>query len=342
MNQTTNTAEASPVATEKGSSPVIARVMNKLQGIPAIGLIALLVGLWIIAAAGVPRFATGDNIVNILRQSSDLTIAAIGVMFVLLIGGIDLSVGSLYGLTSVVLVSAIIATGNPVVSVLIAVGVGVLVGLVNGSLVHFGKVPAFITTLGTFYVALAVAQMLSAGRALRVPEDSPFQNLTNATVFGIPYMIVAAAIVALLAWLLLQHTAFGRSVVAVGFNREAARLSGISVRRVVLGCFTIGSALAASGAILLTSRIQTGEPTLGGFSATFEVITAAVVGGTSLFGGRGNVLGVVVGALIIRTIGNCITLLNITPLLYQAVMGALILVALVVEVTRTRLSGGEK
>ena len=126
----------------------------------------------------------------------------------------------------------------------------------------------------------------------------------------------------------------------MGHNREAARLGGVRVGAVTMACYAIGSALVAVGAILLTSRIQTGEPTLGGANTTFEVITAAVVGGTSLFGGKGNVIGVVIGAIIIRTIGNCITLLNITPLLYQAVMGSLILVALTIEALRNRYSGG--
>jgi ribose transport system permease protein len=127
--------------------------------------------------------------------------------------------------------------------------------------------------------------------------------------------------------------------VAVGYNRDASRLSGVRISRVIVGCFAIGSSLAALGAVLLTSRVQTGEPTLGGFNTTFETITAAVVGGTSLFGGRGTILGVVTGAVIIRTIGNCITLLNITPLLYQAVMGSLIVVALVIEALRGRYIG---
>ena len=116
-------------------------------------------------------------------------------------------------------------------------------------------------------------------------------------------------------------------------------MSGVPVARVTVICYALAGLLGSAGAILLTSRIQTGEPTLGGFNTTFEVITAAVVGGTSLFGGRGNVVGVVVGAIIIRTIGNCITLLNITPLLYQAVMGSLILFALLVEALRMRLTG---
>lgn len=303
---------------------------------------ALLVVMWILAAGVVPSFASTENLLNILRQSSDLMVAAMGIMLVLLIGGIDLSIGSVYGLVSVVLVSSILATGDPGISIIIALVVGAIVGLVNGAIVQFGRVPAFVTTLGMFYIALSVAQLLSAGRALRVPEASEFQTLTNTRLGGIPVMILVALGIAIGMWVLLNKTTFGRQVIAVGFNRQAARLSGISVPRIVITCFAIGAALAALAAIMLTSRIQTGEPSLGGFNATFEVITAAVVGGTSLFGGRGNVLGVVAGALIIRTIGNCITLLDITPLLYQAVMGLLILVALIVEVTRERLTGGDR
>jgi ribose transport system permease protein len=320
----------------------VVAAIQRVRRTPGAGLLTLLVIMWIAAAIVVPRFAGGENLLNIVRQSSDLIVAAIGVMLVLLIGGIDLSIGSVYGLVSVVVVSAILTTGSPALAVGIALGAGAVVGIINGLVVHFARIPAFITTLGMFYIALAVAQLLSAGESLRVPSDSPFQGLTNARILGIPVMILVALFVAVGMWVLLNHTTFGREIVAVGFNRQAARLSGISVARVVIACFAIAGTLAALGAIMSTTRIQTGEPSLGGFNTTFEVITAAVVGGTSLFGGRGNVLGVVVGALIIRTIGNCITLLNITPLLYQAVMGSLILVALVVEVTRTRLSGGER
>lgn len=312
----------------------------RIRSVPWLGLLGLLVALWIVAALGVPRFATEANIVNVLRQSSDLVVAAIGIMFILLLGGIDMSVGALYGLTSVVLVSTIAGTGSVIAGVLAALATALAVGLFNGFVVEKVRVPAFITTLGMSYIALAIAQMRSSGAALRVPADSSFQSMTTATVFGIPLLIVLAAGVAAVVWYVLSHTSFGRSVIAVGHNREAARLGGVRVGAVTMGCYAIGSALVAVGAILLTSRIQTGEPTLGGANTTFEVITAAVVGGTSLFGGKGNVIGVVIGAVIIRTIGNCITLLNITPLLYQAVMGSLILVALTVEALRHRYSGG--
>ncbi len=322
------------------ASERVTSVRERLGAVPWLGLFSLLAGLWIVAAFGVPRFATGENLVNVMRQSADLVVAAIGIMFVLLIGGIDMSIGSVYGLISVALVSGIIATGNASAGVLIALAVGVAVGVINGLLVERVKVPAFITTLGMSYIVLAIAQMKSSGVALRVPDDSPFQSLTRASVAGVPVLIVVAAGVAVIAWYVLEHTVFGRSVVAVGYNREAARLAGVRVGNVTVACYAVASLLTAVGAILLTSRIQTGEPTLGGSNTTFEVITAAVVGGTSLFGGKGNVVGVVIGAVIIRTIGNCITLLNITPLLYQAVMGSLILVALTVEALRKRYSGG--
>jgi ribose transport system permease protein len=314
----------------------VGRLWDRVRSVSWLGLLALLLALWLAAAFLVPRFATGDNILNVLRQSSDLIVAAIGIMFVLLIGGIDMSIGSLYGLTSVVLVSAITRSGNAVVGVTVALVVAVVIGLVNGWVVEKIKVPAFITTLGMSYIALALAQMLSAGGALRVPKDSPFQFLTQANLFGIPLLIIVAAVVAAVAWYALEHTSFGRSVSAVGYNREASRLAGVRVGAVTVSCYVAASLLVAVGAILLTSRIQTGEPTLGGANTTFEVITAAVVGGTSLFGGKGNVIGVLIGAIIIRTIGNCITLLNVTPLLYQAVMGSLILVALTVEALRHR------
>jgi ribose transport system permease protein len=311
-------------------------LLATVRQVPALGLVVLLLVFWAVAALAVPRFGSVDNLLNIMRQSSDLIIVAIGVMFVLIVGGIDLSVGSIYGLGSVVLVTVLLDTGQVLLALAAALVVGLAVGLVNGLLIEVVRIPAFITTFGTFYIALAVAQMISAGSSLSVPGDSGLQTFSRGSVAGVPNLVLVAVVIAVAAWVLLNRTTFGRALVAVGFNREAARLSGIRVGRVMIGAFALSGMLAGVGAALLTSRTATGVPTLGGLTGTFEVITAAVVGGTSLFGGRGTILGVVVGALLIRTIGTCITLLNVTPLLYQAVMGSLILVALVVEALRTR------
>lgn len=317
-------------------------LLGVVRRTPSLGMIGLLAILWALAWLFVPRFGSADNILNILRQSTDLTIAALGVMFILLIAGIDIGIGSVYGLTSVALVSLLAVGVNPVIAVLCGLGVGLLTGLANGLIVEVARVPAFITTLGMFYIAFALAQMLSAGKSLAVPRDSLFQGLGRARIAGVPVLIIIALGVAVVMWLVLNRTEFGRWIVATGSNREASRLSAIPVRIVSVTAFAIGGVLTSVAAILLTARTQTGEPTLGGSTATFEVITAAVVGGTSLFGGKGSVIGVVIGAIIIRTISNCITLMNVTPLLYQAVMGVLILVALIIESVRTRLLGGQQ
>lgn len=312
---------------------------DRISRNPTLGLLALLLVMWVLAWILVPKFGSVDNIRNVLRQASDLGVAAIGILFVLLIGGIDLSVGALYGLSSVVLVTVMIQTGSLPLALAAALGAGVLFGLLNGILVQWMRIPAFITTLGGFYIAFALAQMISAGSMLSMPADDVFVGLQTGLILGIPYLVILAVVVAAIAWVVLNHTTFGRSVVAVGYNRVTAGLSGVRVPRIVISSFAICSGLAALAAVMLTSRVQIGVPTLGGFNATFETITAAVVGGTSLFGGRGTVVGVIIGAIIIRTINNCIILLNIPSQLYQAVMGAIIVIALVVDAARSRYLG---
>jgi ribose transport system permease protein len=316
-----------------------AATWERISRNPTLGLLALLIVMWVLAWVIVPKFGSVDNVRNVLRQASDLSVAAIGILFVLLIGGIDLSVGALYGLTSVVLVTAMIQTGSFPLALVLALGTGILFGLLNGVLVQWARIPAFITTLGGFYIAFALAQMISAGNMLSMPADDLFVGLQTGLLFGVPYLVILAAIVAAVAWVVLNHTTFGRSVVAVGYNRVTAGLSGVRVPRIVVSCFAIGSGMAALAAVMLTSRVQIGVPTLGGFNTTFETITAAVVGGTSLFGGRGTVVGVIIGAVIIRTINNCIVLLNIPSQLYQAVMGIIIVIALVVDAARSRYLG---
>jgi ribose transport system permease protein len=330
------TAAGAPAATPHGR---LAGAWERISRNPTLGLLALLIIMWVLAALFVPNFGSVDNLRNVLRQASDLSVAAIGILFVLLVGGIDLSVGALYGLTSVVLVTVMIGTGSFPLALGAALGTGILFGLLNGILVQRIRIPAFITTLGGFYIAYAIAQMISAGSMLSMPANDLFVGLQTGQAAGIPYLVILAALVAAVAWVVLNHTTFGRSVVAVGYNRVTAGLSGIRVPRIVVACFAIGSGMAALAAVMLTSRVQIGVPTLGGFNTTFETITAAVVGGTSLFGGRGTVVGVIIGAIIIRTIGNCIVLLNITPLLYQAVMGLLIVTALVIDAARSRYLG---
>jgi ribose/xylose/arabinose/galactoside ABC-type transport system permease subunit len=338
------TPSTSPRPSEATARRRGAGTWDRISRNPTLGLLALLLVMWALAWIFVPKFGSPDNIRTILRQASDLAVAAIGILFVLLIGGIDLSVGALYGLTSVVLVTAMIQTGSFPLALAVALGAGVLFGLMNGVLVQWVRIPAFITTLGTYYIAFALAQMISAGNMLKMPANDLFVGLQTGHLFAgepfaIPYLVIVALLVAIVAWVVLNRTTFGRSVVAVGYNRVAAGLSGVRVPRIIISCFAICSGMAALAAVMLTSRVQIGVPTLGGFNATFETITAAVVGGTSLFGGRGTVVGVIIGAIIIRTINNGIVLLNIPSQLYQAVMGVIIVVSLVVDAARSRYLG---
>ena len=341
-------ASSAPATGGKMTSPQLsptagrgraAGTWERISRNPTLGLLALLLVMWALAWILVPKFGSVDNIRTVLRQASDLSVAAIGILFVLLIGGIDLSVGALYGLSSVVLVTVMIQTGSLPLALAAALGAGILFGLLNGVLVQWVRIPAFITTLGGFYIAYALAQMISAGSMLSMPADDLFVGLQTGLIMGIPYLVILAVIVAAIAWVVLNRTTFGRSVVAVGYNRVTAGLSGVRVPRIVITCFAISSGMAALAAVMLTSRVQIGVPTLGGFNATFETITAAVVGGTSLFGGRGTVVGVLIGAILIRTINNCIILLNIPSQLYQAVMGLIIVIALVVDAARSRYLG---
>lgn len=320
----------------RSGNAVLGAVRRATSQVPALGLVALLAIMWMVASFTVPNFGSAGNVGNILQQSSDLVVAATGVMFVLLAGGIDLSIGSVYGIGSVVLSGLVLGGVEVFLAILIAVTVAGVAGFVNGVLTHYGRIPSFIMTLGMYYVLFAVAQILSNGQTLNLPAGTALQTLARGNVAGLPITVIVAVFAAVVAWLLLNRTVFGRRLVSVGLNPEASRLSGIPVGPVIVGAFVLSSLFAGIASVILTARVQSGTPALGGLDSNFEVITAAVVGGTSLFGGRGTVLGVVVGALIIRTIGNCITLLDISPLLYQAVMGSLILIALIVEAIRTR------
>jgi ribose transport system permease protein len=312
------------------------QVFDVARRLSRFSIALVLIVMWIAAGLTIPRFGTPANLVNIVVQSADLIIAAIGVTFVLMVGGIDLGIGSVFGLASVVVASVLVGGGGLLPAVAAALAAGALIGLLNGIVIERLRIPSFIVTLGTAYVALAIAQIFSHGASLYLPTETRagLAAIASGSVLGAPTILWLPALVAVTAWLILNRTAFGRAVVAVGYNRGASELSGIRASSVVMKAFVISGLLAALGGTVLTARIAAGIPNLGGFVLLFEVITAAVVGGTSLFGGKGTIFGTIVGALIIRTIGNAIVLLNVTPLLYQAIMGLLILLALIVERVR--------
>ena len=301
------------------------------------GLLFALVLLVVVLSFLSDRFLTTSNIINVLRQISINAIIAFGMTVVIIGRGIDLSVGSLLAFVGVFSASlAVGGTGGgeggglavPLV-ILAGLGVGVLLGLANGAFVAYAGIAPFIVTLAGLTIFRGMALAWTDGRPVSgLPEV--FSTLGYGTFLGIPMPIWIMLAFLLVTHVLLQYTALGRSVYAIGGNEEAARLSGIPVRRVLLFTYAYTGFASALAALVLTGRLNSAQPTAG---TMFELdaIAAVVVGGTSLFGGRGGVFGTLIGALIIGVINNGMNLLNIESFFQQIVKGGVILLALLID-----------
>lgn len=278
------------------------------------------------------RFLTGDNLLNVLRQASINGIISIGMMLVILTRGIDLSVGSVLALSTVVAADLLVNYEMPVaVALLVCLVVGGLAGLVNGALVSWIRIPPFIATLGMMTFARGAALFYTEGQPVSGLGDpgSGFRYTGSAEVLGIPFPIIVAGIVYLLAYLLLNHVPFGRFIYALGNNEEAAHLSGLPVRRITLFVYVVAGVLSALAGIILSGRLNAAQPTAG-VMFEFDAIAAVVVGGTSFSGGEGTVFGTLIGVLIIAVLDNGLNLLAV-PAFYQdiargvVIAGALLL-----------------
>lgn len=277
-------------------------------------------------------FLTGANLDSLGRQISIYAIIAVAQLLVILTGGIDLSVGSVIGLTGIVVAQVVFdatSSGGVWLAVVVALAVGAATGCVVGLLVAFLKIPPFIATLGMMGIARGIAMLLSGGRTIQ-PLPAEFEAIAGGSTLGVANLIWITLIVVVAASLLLTKSTWGRYIHAVGSNAESARLSGVPVKAVLVSVYTVSSALAALGGILLASRLNNGVPTAGtGYE--LQAIAACVIGGASLFGARGTALGALIGALIVGMLNNGGSLLGIDPFLLQIVIGALILVAVAVD-----------
>lgn len=283
----------------------------------------------VIAASAVSEtFRSIDNLTNVLRDSTLLALVAIGQTLVILGGGIDLSVGSVAKLTT--LVAAVIMSGQDrmtVPAVVACLAIGACVGSCNGLLVTRLRMAPFIATFAAFYIVRGLAYTLTTAPIGRAGPG--FYATYTATVLGIPVVVVLMAGVWLGFWMLLHRTTFGRHVYAVGGDESVARLAGISTGRVRLLLFIASGVLAAVGGLFDLSRIGIGDPNVGE-GLELDSITAVAVGGTSLFGGRGYLVGTLGGVLFLATLNNVFNLLQVDPFLQQLIKGSLILVAIAV------------
>jgi ribose/xylose/arabinose/galactoside ABC-type transport system permease subunit len=286
--------------------------------------------LVVLASLFVKNFADVDNAAVILKQSAIPAIAVIGMTMVLMTGGIDLSLGYVVGLASIV--SGILANtwAWPAPAVLAAVLVlGLGLGLCNGLITQFMRVPAFIATLGAGYVFYGVAQIVSQGSNInRLPKD--FLAIGRTPMLGLPSAVFLALGVAVVFHVLISRTIFGRQLEAFGLGARAAALSGVPNARIDVTVYALCATLAALSGLLFTIRVNAAQPNMGGGAFTFEVVTGAIVGGASLFGGVGSVVNSILGVLSIKIIENCINLMGVNYNLYLAVQGMIILVAIVV------------
>ena len=308
-----------------------------------IGILLLFIIVLAIVTGG--NFLKVDNLINVIRQVSAIGIIAVGMTFVIIAKGIDLSVGSVLAMSAVVSASLVQQTGASntlypglhlpwIVGVLAGLAVGALTGLITGTLVSVFKIAPFIATLGMMTAARGLALIYTGGRPLSKLDPS-YNFIGQGDVFGVPVPIILLAIVAVGAHLVLTRTRFGRHVFAYGGNEQAARVSGINISKIMLGIFALTGVLAGLSGIILSARIGSGNPQLG-TGIELDAITATVIGGTSFNGGVGTIWGTIVGALIIGIINNGLDLMNVSPFWQQVVKGTIIVLAIIIDERKNR------
>ena len=309
--------------------------LNWVDLVQDLGLLLVLLAGGTAMTFASPVFFSCINIENLLFSSTIIAVMAIGQTFVILVAGIDLSVGAVMALASVLAVGLPLHFGVPVgLAALIALLVGGVLGLVNGLNVTITKIPALIATLAMLTVARGVAFIYSGGQNI-APVPDVYVDIQAMRVFGFPLIIVLTALLAIVAHIVLTRTRFGRAVYATGGNPVASRLAGIRTTRVILLAYVISGLTAALGGLMISARLEAGAATSGqGMELT--VISAVVIGGVSLFGGEGKIVGVILGVLLLGLVGNAINLLNVPPNYDYVVSGFVIAIAAALDVYRRR------
>lgn len=291
--------------------------------------VMILLIICIVATILSPDFLSITNLFNVVKQITVAGIVGCGMTFVILTGGIDLSVGSILGLSGVMAAGVLASTESMTLAVLTALGIGILCGAVNGLWVAQCEIPPFISTLGMMTLLRGCVLVYTKGSPIPVKVDA-YKYWGKGTLLGIPVPIIILLALFLIAHFVLTQTGFGRSVYAFGGNREAARLSGISTKRTEWMVYVINGLMCGVAAVILTARLGSAQSTTGE-GIEMDAIAAVILGGTSLSGGTGFVLPTVVGAMIMGIIDNILTLMNVNPHATSIVKGAVILIAVLVD-----------
>lgn len=305
-----------------------------------LGILVVVVIVALVLSVMSPTFRTLDNAQILLLNGAVIAFLALGQTFVLLTGGIDLSTGSNVALTG--MTAALVMSGGAPwwVAALVAIVVGVLVGCVNGSLVHFLKLPPFIVTFATFGVAASIPLILTGASSVTV-QDPFFAVIGRGSIYGIPMPVLLVGIAAIIFTVLLKFTPQGVHIYAVGGNLATSRLSGIPIGRTIITVYAISGMCAAFGGLIITSRLMVGYPSAGSGNELFYSIAAAVVGGVSLFGGIGSIPGALLGAVLIATVSNGMNVVGVQSYWQPLVIGVIILAGIVIDTYRRRVPLGE-
>lgn len=293
------------------------------------GMLLVLILLIVVMAVLSDRFLTVSNFLNILRQVSVNAIVAAGMTVVILAGGIDLSVGSVLALAGAVSAGVLAGTSNPWLAILAGLAIGTLMGVVNGVFVAYPRLAPFIVTLATMALARGLTLVYTGGRPILVMSPA-YEFIGGGQVLGIPVPVLLVTLTYAVGWVVLTHTKFGRYVYAIGGNENTCRLSGINVEGIKVAIYGISGLLAGLTGVVLTSRLFSAQPTAGtGYE--LDAIAAVILGGTSLTGGEGSILGTVVGAIIMGVLANGMNILNVSPFYQDVAKGVVILLAVLLD-----------
>lgn len=308
---------------------VIRLLCNIVSGsniiLPLIGLILVS----ILMGVASDNFFQLSNIMNVLRQVSIVGILAVGMTFVILTGGIDLSVGAVMALAGTIAAGLMVNGVMPPFAILGGLGVGLGFGVVNGVLVAWGRMPAIIVTLATMGIARGFGLMYSGGYPIS-GLPSWFAWFGTGWIGPVPVPVIIMFVVYFIAWIILERTGFGRHIYAVGGNEQATRLSGVRVNRVKLAVYTISGLTSSIAAVILTARLMSGQPNAGmGFE--LDAIAAVVLGGTAIAGGRGSIIGTLIGAVLLGILNNGLNLIGIDPYVQNVIKGVIILLAIYIS-----------
>ena len=314
------------------TNPIVGIVKNN------VGILSVLVLLCVIVSIATSKFLKPNNLISVLRQISINAYIALGMTLIIILGHIDLSVGAIVAMSGTLTVGFIVTQGLPIpVAILLGILLGMAAGLISGMIVTYFRVPAFIITMAMMNVCSGVAYVYSGGQATRINNDF-FSAIGTGYLFNtIPLPVVYMIILIIVISFLLGKTKFGTYIYAIGGNREAARLSGVPIKKVEIAVFTISGVLSAFAGLVLCSRMYSGQPSVGS-GYELDAIAACVLGGTSMSGGKGRISGTIFGAMVIGIISNGLNLIGVSSYWQLIVKGLIIACAVLLDSQKGKIS----